>query len=178
MLIHLGDCAETFNDCNEASIKNRFVLFTLCQLMMNKILKKEIVKIGRIAGQYAKPRSSPIEVVNGETISSYFGDNINCFTATKEGRKPNPEKLIKGYHWAVTTYHTIEKLMNYKICEIAKDVLEDQLREQTNIDKEAAEFEDFISVIKECAEETFESDDLYVSHEGLLLDYESRLTKL
>mmetsp|Transcript_10131 Transcript_10131/g.8928 ORF Transcript_10131/g.8928 Transcript_10131/m.8928 type:complete len:260 (+) Transcript_10131:29-808(+) len=178
MIIHLGDCAETFKDCSEDSIKNRFVLFSLCQLMMKKILNKDIVKIGRIAGQYAKPRSSPTEVINGETISSYFGDNVNCFKATKEDRKPNPEKLIKGYHWAVTTYHTIQKLMNYKTYEIAKDVLEEQLREQINIDKEAVEFEDFISIIKECAEDTIESEDLYVSHEGLLLDYESRLTKL
>ena len=178
MLIHLGDCAETFKDCNEDSIKKRFVLFTLCELLMKRILKKDVVKIGRIAGQYAKPRSSPIEVVNGETISSYFGDNINSFTATKEDRKPNPDRLIKGYHWAVTTYHTIEKLMNYKTYEIAKDVLEDQLREQMNMDKDSAEYEDFISIIKECAENTADTEDLYVSHEGLLLDYESRLTKL
>lgn len=178
MLIHLGDCAETFKDCNEVSIKNRFVLFNLCSLIINKILKKDVVKIGRIAGQYAKPRSSPIEVVNGEAMSSYFGDNINCFSPTKEGRVPNPEKLIKGYHWAVTTYHTIEKLMNYKTYEICRDVLEDQLREQTALDKEAPEYEDFINAIKECAEDLSEIEDLYVSHEGLLLDYESKLTKL
>ena len=178
MLIHLGDCAEAFKDCTEASIKNRFVLFNLCSLIMKKILKKEVVKIGRIAGQYAKPRSSPVEIVNEEIMSSYFGDNINAFKATKEGRIPNPEKLIKGYHWAVTTYHTIEKLLNFKTWEISKDVLEDQLREQTNIDKDALEYEDFISIIKECSEDSSDIEDLYVSHEGLLLDYESRLTKL
>ena len=111
MLIHLGDCAETFKDCNETSILNRVVLFTLCQLMMKKMVNKDVVKIGRIAGQYAKPRSSPIEVINGETICSYYGDNINSFEATKEERTPDPQRLIKGYHWAIATHHTIKKLI-------------------------------------------------------------------
>jgi 3-deoxy-7-phosphoheptulonate synthase len=146
--------------------------------MMKKMLKKDIVKIGRIAGQYAKPRSSPTEVINGETISSYFGDNINNFKATKEGRVPDPERLIKGYHWAITTHHAIKKLIDNKTCDIAKEVLEEKLREQTNIDKDAPEYEDFISIIKDCAEDTTIMEDLFISHEGLLLDYESRLTKL
>ncbi len=178
MLLHLGDCAETFKDCNEDSIKNRFVLFHLCSLIISKLLNKDAVKLGRIAGQYAKPRSSPVEVVNGETISSYFGDNINNFKATKEERKPDPQKLIKGYHWAVATYHTIEKLMEYKTFELCRDVLDDQLREQAVLDKEAPEYDEFIDLIKDCADEISEINDLYVSHEGLVLDYESRLTKL
>lgn len=113
------------------------------------MLKKDVVKIGRIAGQYAKPRSSPNEVIDGETFSSYFGDNINSFEPTKEGRVPNPEKLIKGYHWAVTTYHAIRKMTRNTVNELAKDVLEEQLREQTSMDKESEDYEDFISIIKD-----------------------------
>lgn len=178
MLVHLGDCAETFKDCTEPSIRNRVVLFTLCQLIMKKLLKKDITKIGRIAGQYAKPRSWPTEVVNGETISSFFGDNVNSFEANKEDRKPDPERLIKGYHWAVTTYHAIRKLTKNTVSELAKDVVEEQLREQTKLDKEAPDYEDFINIVKDCAESDSEIENLHVSHEGLLLDYESRLTKL
>lgn len=174
----MGDCAETFSDCNEKSIRNRYVLFTLCQLIMRKMLKKSVTKIGRIAGQYAKPRSSPTEVINGETIGSYFGDNVNEFKPTSEGRRPNPKKLIKGYHWAVTTYHAIESLMKKDTNEMSKEVLEEQLREQFNIDKEAPEYEDFINTIKECVDEVVDTEELYISHEGLLLDYESKLTKL
>lgn len=149
MLVHLGDCAETFKDCNEASIRNRLILFTLCQLVMSKMTAKKVVKIGRIAGQYAKPRSSPVEEIDGETISSYFGDNINSFKATKEDRVPKPEKLIKGYHWAVTTYHTIKKLMENKVCDISKEVLEERLRDEINIDRESSDFDEFIEIIKD-----------------------------
>lgn len=178
LLVHLGDCAETFKDCNESSIRNRFVLFTLCQLMMAKMTSKKVIKLGRIAGQYAKPRSSPVEVVDGETISSYFGDNINSFNATKEDRIPKPEKLIKGYHWAVTTYHTIKKLMENKVWDISKEVLEERLREEIHIDRESPEYEEFLEIVKDWADQDTDIENLYTSHEGLLLDYESRLTKL
>ena len=178
MLVHLGDCAETFKDCNEASIRNRFVLFTLCQLVMSKLTSKKVIKIGRIAGQYAKPRSGPVEEVDGVTISSYFGDNINSFKATKEDRAPKPEKLMKGYHWAVTTYHTIKKLMENKVCDISKEVLEERLRDEINIDRDSTDFDEFIEIIKDWADQESEIENLFTSHEGLLLDYESRLTKL
>lgn len=178
MLIHLGDWAETFKDCTEDSIRNRVVLYTLCSLIIKKVLKKDAVKIGRIAGQYAKPRSSPVEVVNGETISSYFGDNINSFGATKEERLPDPQKMLKGYYWAVATYHNIERLQECKNNEICEDVLEDQLREQTFMDNENPDYEDFLNTVRDCAEEISDIEDLFISHEGLLLDYESRMTRL
>jgi 3-deoxy-7-phosphoheptulonate synthase len=174
MIVHLGDCSETFKDCNETSIKNRYVLFTLCQLMMSKILKKEVVKIGRIAGQYAKPRSNPMEIVNGEKINSFFGDNVNNFEATKEARVNDPEKLIKGYYKAFTTYHTLKKLSNKSFNLMAKDIVEAQFREQVNFNKEATDYEDFINSVKDCLEEDENIDELFVSHEALLLDYESR----
>lgn len=178
MMIHLGDCAETFKDCNESSIKNRYILFTLCQILMSKILNKKVIKIGRMAGQYAKPRSSPTQIVNGETINSFFGDNVNSIEATAEDRAPNPDKLMKGYYKSVTTYHTIKKLLNNDFYSIAPDVLESQFREQTNIDKEDSEYEDFLATVKDCLDDQVDTDDLYVSHEGLLLEYESKMTRL
>lgn len=197
MLVHLGDCSETFEDCNEKSITNRYVLYTICQMMMSKMLSKKITKIGRIAGQYAKPRSSPTEIVNGEEINSYFGDNVNEFTADKKARDPDPARLIKGYHWAVTTYHTINQLEGHtagrgmfssekvgdespinNIYKAIRDVLENQIRAQGKLDKDAEDYEDFMDTIKECADLDTTFEDLYISHEGLLLDYESRQTKL
>jgi 3-deoxy-7-phosphoheptulonate synthase len=115
-----------------------------------------------------------MEIVNGEKINSFFGDNVNNFEATKEARVNDPEKLIKGYYKAFTTYHTLKKLSNKSFNLMAKDIVEAQFREQVNFNKEATDYEDFINSVKDCLEEDENIDELFVSHEALLLDYESR----
>jgi len=179
MLVHLGDCSETFKDCNEESITNRIVLYTLWQLLMKKLLNKPITKIGRIAGQYAKPRSSPTESLDGEIVNSYFGDNVNKFQASKTGRIPDPKRLLEGYHWSITTYHSIKKIeeeWNFDVT--LSNILEAQLRDIETIDRESEEYLNFNTSIKEWFEENEIIEDMFISHEGLILDYESRFTRL
>lgn len=178
MFVQMGDCAEAFDDCNEEAIKSRFSLYSLCQMLMEKILNKPVTKIGRIAGQYAKPRSSPVEVFNGEEINSFFGDNVNEIKPSKEGRTPNPERLLEGYQWSVATYHTIKQVEEeYDVEEVILECLGKQLRKLTTVDEDSDQYRDIVSLL----EEGFDSDkmieDLFISHEGLLLDYESRLTR-
>lgn len=178
MLIHLGDCSETFKEWNEESITNRLVLYTLSQLLMKKMLNKNITKIGRIAGQYAKPRSSPSEVVNGETMNSFFGDNVNKFQATKEGRIPDPKRMLEGYHWAITTYHSLKKIEEESLGEKLMQVLEDQFRDIDTINRESDTYFNFMNMLKDSIEDEEIIEDLFISHEGLLLEYESRMTRL
>jgi 3-deoxy-7-phosphoheptulonate synthase len=146
---------------------------------MEKMLNKKVTKIGRIAGQYAKPRSSPTEVIDGFTINSYFGDNVNKFEPTKEGRIPDPKRLLKGYHWAVTTYHTLKLKEEEKdIHETLTQVLEQKYRDADTIDRESDEYINFITTLKECINDDKIIEDTFISHEGLILDYESQMTRL
>ena len=178
IIVHLGDCSETFKDCNEESIKSRYALYTLCQVLMQKMLGLEVTKIGRIAGQYAKPRSSSVEETNGEVINSFFGDNVNQFEATKEGRKPDPKRLLQGYHWAVTTYHYLRMIEEeYDLYDTISHILEEKLRDISTIDKESEDYVKFINTLKDSLEDEKDIEDTYISHEGLILDYESNLTR-
>lgn len=143
------------------------------------MLGKKVTKIGRIAGQYAKPRSSPTEIVNGEVINSYFGDNVNEFTPTKEGRIPDPKKLLQGYHWAVATYHSLLQIEEESnLYDLISHNLEEKLRGIETIDRESEEYCSFINTVKDSIESDKVIEDIYISHEGLILDYETCMTRL
>ena len=155
------------------------MLYTLSQLLMENMLGKKVTKIGRIAGQYAKPRSNPTEIVDGETMNSFFGDNVNKFDPTKEGRIPDIKRLLQGYHWSVTTYHSLKQIEeDIDMYETLKHVLNQRLRESEKIDRDSDDYVNFANSLKDSLESESEIGDTFISHEGLLLNYESRLTRL
>ena len=102
-----GDCAESFSDCRSDIITNKLKILLQMSRVLLAGIHKPIIHIGRIAGQYAKPRSSDVETINGITLPSYRGDLVNSPTFTQEARTPNPELLLKGYAFSAMTLNFI-----------------------------------------------------------------------
>ena len=97
-LLQGGDCAESFDDCNDVVIRNRLKMLLQMSMMLIYGMHKPVVRVGRFAGQFAKPRSAPTETQNGITLPSYRGDNINGATFETQARVPDPQRLIRAYH--------------------------------------------------------------------------------
>jgi len=109
-LLQGGDCAESFADCNTEVILNKLRILLQISLVLIHGLKKPVIRVGRIAGQYAKPRSSEVETINGITLPSYRGDLINDSTFSKEARNPDPHRMLKGYQYSALTLNFIRAL--------------------------------------------------------------------
>ena len=107
-----GDCAESFNDCRSEIITNKLKILLQMSLVLLHGMRKPIIRIGRIAGQYAKPRSSDEETINGITLPSYRGDLVNLPEFNAASRTPNPKLLLKGYHCAAITLNFIRALLD------------------------------------------------------------------
>ena len=102
-----GDCAESFDNCQESVIGNQLKTLMQMRVILSQTIKKPIICIGRIAGQYAKPRSSATQTVNGLTLKSYRGELINQALFSKKAREPNPDLMLKGYYHAAATLNFI-----------------------------------------------------------------------
>ncbi len=102
-LLQGGDCAESFNVFNASNIQNLFKLILQMSAVLTFSGAKPIVKIGRIAGQFAKPRSSDEETIDGVTLPSYRGDIVNDIAFTKSARTPDSLKLIQAYNQSAST---------------------------------------------------------------------------
>ena len=106
-LLQGGDCAESFTNFNTDNIKNFFKLMLQLNMILMYGTGKSVVKIGRIAGQFAKPRSSNFEEKNGIKLPSYRGDIINSMSFTEEGREPDPLKMIQAYNQSSATINLL-----------------------------------------------------------------------
>ncbi len=109
-LLQGGDCAERFDDCREEIIKNRLKILLQMSVVLVYGLQKPVVRVGRFAGQYAKPRSEPVETRDGVTLPSYRGDNINGPAFTADARKPDPRRLITAYHSSAIILNLVRAL--------------------------------------------------------------------
>ncbi len=148
-LLQGGDCAESFADCTpEAILKKLRILMQISFVLFNG-LHKPIIKVGRIAGQYAKPRSSEYETIAGITLPSYRGDLINGDHFDEKTRTPDPNRLLKGYQYSAQTLNYIRSLISS--------------RELANILGMEAE--------------NLSRTEFYTSHEALHLYYEEALTR-
>ena len=102
-----GDCAESFAEFSSTKIRDTFKVLLQMSLIMTFAGKLPVVKMGRMAGQFAKPRSSDFEEINGVSLPSYRGDIINNLDFTAESREPDPERMMKGYHQAAATLNLL-----------------------------------------------------------------------
>ncbi len=105
-----GDCAERFQDCNREAITQKLKIMLQMSVVLCYGLRKPIIRIGRIAGQYAKPRSSDTEQVDGKDIPVYRGDIINSFEANAEARKSDPQRIKQAYFHSIATLNYIRAL--------------------------------------------------------------------
>jgi len=106
-LLQGGDCAESFKEFSADNIRDTFRLILQMAVVLTFAGGQPVVKVGRMAGQFAKPRSAPIETIDGVTLPSYRGDNINGMEFEAASRAPDPERLLKAYSQSASTLNLL-----------------------------------------------------------------------
>jgi len=189
-----GDCAETLADCRPQIVTNKLKILLQMSLVLVHGAKLPIVRVGRFAGQYAKPRSSPTETVtdaHGDTITlpSYFGDLINRAERTPEARRTDPHLMVRGYQHAAMTLNFIRALTEggfadlhhpeyWDLSFVEHDDLSPELRaEYLAASKGLAEAIEFMEAMGETSVDDLTRAEFFTSHEGLNLLYESAQTR-
>ncbi len=186
-LLQGGDCAESFSDFNTQSIKNLFKLMLQMNMVLMYSTGKPVVKVGRIAGQFAKPRSSDFEEIDGVKLPSYRGDIINEIEFTKEARVPNPYNMIKAYNQSAATLNLLRAFSRGGLADLNKvhqwnlDFIKDNPLGQ-RYDELSCKIDHAMNFMAACGltSETMpqlHQTTLYTSHEALLLNYEEALTR-
>lgn len=180
-----GDCAESFDDCRAETIHNKLKIILQMSLILIHGMRKPIVRIGRIAGQYAKPRSCDYETIEGVTLPSYRGDLVNSPEFTQSARTPNPKLLLQGYSCAAMTLNYIRALLAGGFADLHHPHRWDlgfvehssQAQEYHSIVRAIAESLDFLESIDGLRHSNLSNVDFYTSHEALHLHYEQALTR-
>ncbi|KAJ5095983.1 hypothetical protein NUU61_005339 [Penicillium alfredii] len=180
-----GDCAELFDYCNQDMIEAKVKLLLQMSLVLIWGANKPVIRIARIAGQFAKPRSSPTEVVNGVEMPSFRGDNINGFDADAKSRQPDPSRLVAAYFHSAATLNYLRASLSSGLADLHSPldwglghVITPSIKEQysriVGAVKDALRFMRTVGIDKDRGVETA---DIYTSHEGLALEYEQSLTR-
>ncbi len=180
-----GDCAESFNDCRAEIITSKLKILLQMSLVLLFGLRKPIIRIGRIAGQYTKPRSSDFETIQGVTLPSYRGDLVNLSSFDAESRTPNPDLLMQGYNYAAITLNYIRALIDSGFADLHHPQRWDlgfvehstQAKEYHTIVRSIGNSLDFLKSIDGLRHSNLSKVDFYTSHEALHLHYEQALTR-
>jgi 3-deoxy-7-phosphoheptulonate synthase len=184
-LIQGGDCAESFNDCNSNIISNRLKVLLQMSLVLIHGMKKPIVRIGRFAGQYAKPRSADTETKNGITLPSYRGDLINGIGFDEKSRVPRPKRMLTGHANSAMTMNFVRALIDGGFADIRHPEYwdlawiehSDQMNEYQNLMRKISESIEFAEILSGTQLGNLSRVDFYSSHEALHLHYEQALTR-
>jgi len=186
-LLQGGDCAESFNAFNAQNIKSLFQVMMQMAVVMTFSGGKPVVKVGRIAGQFAKPRSSDFETIDGVEYPSYRGDIVNDIEANLEKRLPNPEKLLKAYNQSAATLNLLRAFARGGMADLNK-VHQWNLDYMVNhplgakYEELATKISDSLKFMEACGINSNNTPQLsetilFTSHEALLLNYEEALTR-
>lgn len=186
-LLQGGDCAESFSDFSAKTIKNLLKLMLQMNMVMMYSTGKPVVKVGRIAGQFAKPRSADFEEFDGVKLPSYRGDIINNIEFTSEARIPKPENMIKAYNQSAATLNLVRAFARGGFADINKvhqwnlDFIQDnplgkKYDELSDKIDSAMKFMSACGLTSDVAPQLHQTT-LYTSHEALLLNYEEALTR-
>lgn len=185
-LLQGGDCAERFQDCNESAISGRLRALLQMSLVIGYASKKPIVRIGRMAGQYAKPRTDLTELLDdGLEIPAFRGENINGFHANLRGRIPDPRRLLQAYHTSSATLNFIRLQLASGFADL-KHVDEWQLEKiqgsffWARYERIASGLRDalaFLECIHGPESVKYGFHEFFVSHEALILPYEESMTR-
>lgn len=180
-----GDCAESFKDCRSDIISNKVKILLQMSLVLLHGLRKPIIRVGRIAGQYAKPRSNDFETINGVTLPSYRGDIVNSPEFSVSAREPNPKLLLEAYNHSAMTLNFIRALLGGGFADLHHPQLWDlrfvehspQKDEYQNIVQSIEEALEFLEAIDGTKTNNLSQVHFYTSHEALHLHYEQALTR-
>jgi 3-deoxy-7-phosphoheptulonate synthase len=181
-----GDCAESFDRCNADTIVKLLKVLLQMSFILIHEMNTPVTRIGRIAGQYAKPRSSDYETVDGKVIKSYRGDLFNSFDATPEARESDPSRLVDAYHKSAMTLNFVRSLTDgggfadmhhpeyWELDFMKKNPFYKEYKQMVESIHHAIHFVEAISPNKV---HTLKNVDFYTSHEALNLYYDGAQTR-
>lgn len=186
-LLQGGDCAESFSAFNANNIKDLFKVMMQMAVVLTFSGSCPVVKVGRVAGQFAKPRSADFEDVNGILLPSYRGDIVNDVEASEEARIPKPKRLLKAYNQSAATMNLLRAFSRGGMADLNQvhswnlDFVKDNTL-GAKYEELANKIAEALTFMKSCGLTSDNTDrlahtTLYTSHEALLLNYEEALTR-
>ena len=184
-LLQGGDCAESFAEHGANNIRDFFRVFLQMAVVLTYAGALPVVKVGRIAGQFAKPRSSPMEKVNGVELPSYRGDIVNDIAFTAEARVPDPARLIEAFRHSASTLNLIRALTHGGYASLGRVhqwLLDVDPRSSQRYLELADRISEALAFMQACGLDLekhpeLKATDFYTSHEALLLGFEQALTR-
>ena len=187
-LVQGGDCAESFKEFNANNIRDTFRVILQMSAVITAKLKVPVIKLGRIAGQFAKPRSSDRETMDGKTLNSYYGDSINGIEFSEEKREPNPARLLRAYSQSASTLNLLRSFAQGGFANLRKVnswnmgfvKASEEGKKYEKIAGKINEYLDFMDAVGVNTSTVIDLNtvDFYTSHEGLHLPYEEALTRV
>jgi 3-deoxy-7-phosphoheptulonate synthase len=181
-----GDCAETFEGVTADNVRNKLRVLLQMAVVLTYAASVPVVKVGRLAGQYAKPRSSDFETRDGVTLPAYRGDAVNGFDFTEAARVPDPQRLVDVYNASAATLNLVRAFVTGGYADLRQvhtwntDFVRDSVVGQryetlaNEIDRAMA----FMSAIGADDSDAFHRVDVHSSHEALVLEYEHAMTRI
>jgi 3-deoxy-7-phosphoheptulonate synthase len=184
-VLHGGDCAETFDGVNADTIRGKLRTLLQMAVVLTYGASLPVVKIGRIAGQYAKPRSAVAETRGGVSLASYRGDMVNGLAFTEESRRHDPARLVEAYHRAAATLNLTRAFTQGGYADLRQVHAwnQDFVRETSageRYERLAADIDRALAFMQAAGvdPDALRRVDLYAGHEALVLDYERALTRI
>ena len=186
-LLQGGDCAESFAEFHPNTIRDTFRVLLQMAVTLTFASKMPIVKVGRMAGQFAKPRSGDFEEIDGVSLPSYRGDNVNDLEFTAEARMPNPQRMIRGYMQSASTlnllrafasggYANLHQVHKWNLDFAARSPWAEQYAQLADRIGEALDFMEAIGLSPDTVPQ-LKGTSFFTSHEALLLGYEEAMTR-
>ncbi len=187
-LLQGGDCAESFAEFHPDNIRDTFRVLLQMAVVLTFGAACPVIKVGRMAGQFAKPRSEDSETKNGVTLPSYRGDIINGMEFTEQARTPDPERLVQAYNQSAATlnllrafaqggYANLHKVHKWNLSFVKDNGLGERYRDLACRLDETLAFMAACGLTSETTPQIRETE-FYTSHESLLLDYEQAMTRI
>ena len=188
-LLQGGDCAESLADCTPDQVTSKLKILLQMSLVLVHGMKRPVIRVGRMAGQYAKPRSTPTETIDGLELPSYFGDLINGSAFTPSARIPDPDRMVQAYERAAVTLNFVRSLIdggfadlhhpeNWDLRFFEHAQLRPSLRaEYRHMVNQLTEALRFAEALGEKGIDELSRVEFYTSHEGLSLLYEQAQTR-
>ena len=186
-LLQGGDCAESFAEFHPDNIRDTFRVLLQMAVVLTYATKRPVVKLGRMAGQFAKPRSSDTEEQGGVTLPSYRGDNVNDIAFTPQARTPDPRRMVRAYNQSAATlnllrafaqggYANLHQVHRWTLDFMGRSPWAEKYREMAGRIGEALDFMAACGVDPETVPQ-LQGTSFFTSHEALLLPYEQALTR-
>jgi 3-deoxy-7-phosphoheptulonate synthase len=187
-LLQGGDCAESFAEFSANNIRDTFRVLLQMAVVLTFGAALPVVKVGRMAGQFAKPRSAPTEVIDGVELPSYRGDIVNGIEFTKQARTPDPERLVQSYNQSAATlnllrafaqggFADLHKVHRWNLDFVADSPLGHRYKEMADRLTETLDFMAACGMTSNSSPQIRETE-FFTSHEALLLHYEQALTRV